>query len=126
MRTNLRMAMYIGAASLSGLVVLLLIVFNISKREISKAAYSGMQVINAEVFQNTDAVYRGSINNPIIGILIDVKGYKTAVKLNSITFSLKGTTQPYFKQVENIKVWSSGQTKAFFRTHTTLSVGSTF
>lgn len=113
MRTNLRMAMYIGAASLSGLVVLLLIVFNISKREISKAAYSGMQVINAEVFQNTDAVYRGSINNPIIGILIDVKGYKTTVKLNSITFSLKGTTQPYFKQVENIKVWSSGQTKAF-------------
>ena len=114
MRTSLRMAMYIGAASLSGLVVLLLIVFNISKREISKAAYSGMQVINAEVFQNTDAVYRGSINNPIIGILIDVKGYKTPVKLNSITFSLKGTTQPYFKQVENIKVWSSGQTKAFF------------
>ncbi|HNG84421.1 MAG TPA: hypothetical protein PLX94_07590, partial [Bacteroidia bacterium] len=84
MRTSLRMAMYIGAASLSGLVVLLLIVFNISKREISKAAYSGMQVINAEVFQNTDAVYRGSINNPIIGILIDVKGYKTPVKLNSI------------------------------------------
>ncbi|HQP01271.1 MAG TPA: BNR-repeat neuraminidase N-terminal domain-containing protein [Bacteroidia bacterium] len=113
MRTNLRMAMYIGSASLSGLVVLLLIVFNISKREISKAEYSGMQVINTEVFQNTDVVYRGSVNNPIIGIMIDVKGYKTAVKLNSITFSLKGTTQPYFKQVENIKVWSSGQAKTF-------------
>lgn len=39
-RTRLRLALYVGAASISGLVVLLLIVFNITKREMSKAAYA--------------------------------------------------------------------------------------
>jgi hypothetical protein len=110
------MAMVIGAASLSGLVVLLLIVFNVSKREISKASYPGIQVINAEVFQIADSVLRGSINSPIVGLSVEVKGYTTPVKLNSITFSLKGTSKPYNKQIENIKIWSSGSEKSFSNT----------
>lgn len=112
-RTRLRLALYVGAASISGLVVLLLIVFNITKREMSKAAYAGIQTINTETFQTSDSVFRGSINIPVIGLLIDVKGGNAPVKLNSISFSLQGSSKPCFKNMENIKIWYTGSEKSF-------------
>ncbi len=115
-RAKLKVALYVGAASVSGLLVLLLIVFNISKREISKAAFSGIQTINAEAFQSADSVFRGSTNMPIAGLMVNVMGGNSAVKLNSLTFSLNGSSKPYFKNIENIKIWYTGSTKSFSTT----------
>ena len=113
MRTSLKMAFVVGAASISGLVVLLLIVFNVSKREISRAGNAPMQFLNAEAFQDTSSVFRGSSNRPVIGLMVETRGNMNPVKLSSLTFNLNGTTRPIIKNVENAKLWFTGNDNKF-------------
>ena len=106
-RTSMKMAMVIGASSIAGLVVLLLIVFNLSKQEESRAgnAQPQMTFINAETFQDTTIVFRGSSSKAIIGLIIETKGSASPLKAGVITFNLNGTTKPASKNIENIKLF---------------------
>ncbi len=112
MRTNLKMALIVGAASVSGLVALLLVVFNVSKQEILRAA-GNMEFTNAEVLQDTTSVLRGSTTNPVIAILVETRGSSNSVKLNSFVLSLNGTTKPVAKNIENIKLFYTGNDPVF-------------
>lgn len=113
LRLNLRLAFIIGASSLAGLVALLLVVFNVSKQEYSRAGTSTMQFINAEVLQDTVSAWRGSLNNPIICLVVETRGNVNPVKLNSILVSLNGSMKPFAKNFENITIWSTGGNKNF-------------
>ncbi len=112
MRTNLKMALVIGAASLSGLVALLLVVFNVSKREVLRAA-GAMEFTSAEVIQDTTSVLRGSTTNPVIAILVEAKGASNNVKLNSFLLSFNGSSRPVSKNIENIKLFYTGNDQHF-------------
>lgn len=113
MRTSMKMALVVGVASISGLVALLLIVFNVSKREISRASNSPMQFLHAEAFQDTTAAFRGSSNRPVIGVVVETRGNTTPVKITSFTFSMNGTTRPIVKNVENARLWFTGSDNKF-------------
>ncbi len=126
MRTSMKMAFIIGAGSISGLVVLLLIVFNVSKREVSHAGTAiSMEFVNAEAFQDTSSVFRGSRIRPVIGVLIEMRGNTNPVKVNSLTFNLNGTTRPIAKNVENARLFYTGNSKSYndkMQTGNTISI----
>lgn len=112
LKTSLRLALIIGTASVTGFVILLLIVFNLTRQEVSKAG-SPMMFLNAEVFQDTTAVLRGSMNRQVIGVMIETRGNGLPLKFNSIRFTLNGTTNPVSRQVENARLWFTGNQKQF-------------
>lgn len=115
-RTSMKMAMVIGASSIAGLVVLLLVVFNLSKQEESKAGNTQEQMtfVNAETFQDTSFLFRGSSTKAIIGIVIETKGTSAPLKAGIITFNLNGTTKPASKNLENIKLFYTSNDSKFY------------
>ena len=115
-RTSMKMAMVIGASSIAGLVVLLLIVFNLSKQEESKAgnAQPQMTFVNAETFQDTSVVLRGSNSKAIIGLVIETTGSASPLKAGIITFNLNGTTKPASKNIENLRLFYTNNDAKFY------------
>ena len=122
LKTTLRVTLIEVAASIAGLLVLLIIVFNMTQQEEGRAARTSMTFKNAETVQDTTTILRGSTNQRIIGVMVDISGKGTPIKINSILFSAKGTSLPINQNVENAKLWFTGNDNGFT---TTQQVGST-
>ena len=96
--------MAVAGTTIAGIVTLLIIVFNMGKQE-SSYAESLMVFESADVIQDTASVFRGSINQAILGVEVKTSGNKNPVKLSVITFSAAGTTEPALKNIENARLW---------------------
>lgn len=101
--------------------MLLIVVFNIMKEE-SGHAQSAMIFKNADVLQDTTNVLRGSINQKIIGVVVETSGKGDPVKVNSMTFNANGTSLPVDQNIENARLWYTGNESNFMPSQ---QVGST-
>jgi hypothetical protein len=112
LKTKLRLTFIATTAAISGLVVLLIVVFNLTKKEEGRAATS-MTYKQSTTFQDTSGVLRGSINQKVIGVLVETSGKGTPVKINSFTFSAAGTSIPIEQNIENARLWYTGNDPEF-------------
>ncbi len=112
LKTKLRLTFIATTAAISGLVVLLIVVFNLTKKEEGRAATS-MTFKQATTFQDTSGVLRGSINQKVIGVVVETSGKGTPVKVNSFTFSAIGTSMPIEQNIENARLWYTGNDPDF-------------
>ncbi|HQK98196.1 MAG TPA: hypothetical protein PLH61_09250 [Bacteroidia bacterium] len=80
LKTSLRLAVIATAASVAGLVLLLIVVFNMTQQEEGRAAQSAMSFKNAETIQDTSAILRGSTNQRVIGVMVETSGKGSPVK----------------------------------------------
>jgi hypothetical protein len=112
LRTTAKLALAVAGITIAGIITLLIIFFNLSNHEKSFAG-SPMVFESADVIQDTASALRGSINEMIIGVEIKTAGDQSPLKLSSITFSANGTTQPAVKNIENARLWFTGNEKNF-------------
>jgi hypothetical protein len=89
LKTTLRLTMLAAVSAATGLVVLLIIVFNLAKEEEGNAQTS-MTFKQATTIQDTTRILRGSINQKVIGVVVETSGKGTPVKVNSMTFTGEG------------------------------------
>lgn len=112
LKTSIRLTIVAAVAAASGLVILLLVIFNLTKEEEGRAQ-SSMTFKQAIAIQDTNRILRGSINQQIIGLVIETNGKGTPLKINSFTFSAKGTSMPVENNVENARLWYTGNDPEF-------------
>lgn len=112
LKTKLRLTLIATMIAITGLVVLLIVVFNMTQQEQGKAA-SAMTFKQAITIQDTTGILRGSINQKVIGVIVEANGKGTPIKLNSITFSATGTSLPVEKNIENARLWYTGNDPEF-------------
>jgi len=112
-KTILKMAIVAASASITGLVVLLIVVFNMSQNEEGHAAQSAMTFKTAETFQETSSILRGSSNQKVIKVIVETVGAGKAVKMAAMKFSAKGTTLPVEQNIENARLWFTGNDPNF-------------
>lgn len=112
LKTTLRLTLVAAVSAVTGLVVLLIIVFNLTKEEESRAA-SSMTFKQATTIQDTTGILRGSINQKVIGVVVETSGKGTPARMNSITFDTKGTSLPAEKFIENARLWYTGNDAEF-------------
>lgn len=112
LRTTLRLTLVAAVSAVTGLVVLLIIVFNLTKDEEGRAA-SSMTFKQATTIQDTSSILRGSINQKVIGVVIETNGKGAPARMNSITFNAKGTSLPTEKFIENARLWYTGNDAEF-------------
>lgn len=112
LKTSLRLTMLIAMAASAGFVLLLIIVFNLAKEEISHAQ-NAMIFKTADCVQDTNEVLRGSINQKIVGITVETAGKGSAVKINSMIFNANGTSLPVTQNIENARLWYTGNDPNF-------------
>jgi len=112
-KTSLKMAIVAASASITGLVVLLIVVFNMSQNEQGHAAQSVMTFKNAETFQETSSILRGSSNQKVIKVVVETVGSGKSVKMASMKFSAKGTSIPIEQNIENARLWFTGNDPNF-------------
>jgi hypothetical protein len=112
-KTSLKMAIVAASASITGLVVLLIVVFNFSKNEQGHAAQSAMSFKTAETFQETSSILRGSSNQKVIKVIVETVGSGKSVKMASMKFSAKGTSLPIEQNIENARLWFTGNDPNF-------------
>jgi hypothetical protein len=113
--------MIAAAAAIAGLVVVLVVIFNLTQDEVGHAM-SSMSFKGAEVFQDTTSVLRGSINQKVIVVTVEATGKGSPVKINSMVFNASGTSVPVSQNIENARLWYTGTESGFA---TTQQVGST-
>jgi branched-subunit amino acid permease len=70
LKTTVRLTMVAAAAAAAGLVMLLIVIFNLSNDEEGRAQ-SSMTFKQAITTQDTTRILRGSINQQIIGVMIE-------------------------------------------------------
>src|SRR6185436_11140495 len=121
LRTSAKLALAVAGTTIAALIVLLIIFFNLSKQE-NSYGQSLMVFESADVLQDTSSVFRGSINQAVLGVEVKTSGDKNPVKLVSITFSASGTTSPVTKNIENARLWFTGKDKNF---STSVQIGQT-
>jgi hypothetical protein len=112
LRTTLKLTLVAAVVAASGLVVLLIIVFNLAKQEDGKAQ-TAMTYRSAICIQDTSRLLRGSINQKIIGVVVETSGKGRPVKLGSMTFSARGTSSPISRNVENARLWYTSGSPEF-------------
>lgn len=112
LKTKLRLTLIATTTAISGLVVLLIVVFNLTKKEEGRAATS-MTYKQSTTVQDTSGVLRGSINQKVIGVVVETSGKGTPVKVNSFTFSATGTSMPIEQNIENARLWYTGNDPEF-------------
>ncbi|MEP7168405.1 MAG: BNR-repeat neuraminidase N-terminal domain-containing protein, partial [Bacteroidota bacterium] len=117
----MKLAMAVAGTTIAALIVLLIIFFNLSNRE-NSFGESLMVFESADVIQDTSAVFRGSINQAILGVEVKTSGNKNPVKLSTITFAATGTTEPVLKNIENARLWFTGKDNNF---NTSVQIGQT-
>jgi hypothetical protein len=113
LKTSLRLAVIATAASVAGLVLLLIVVFNMTQQEEGRAAQSAMSFKNAETIQDTSAILRGSTNQRVIGVMVETSGKGSPVKMSEMTFSAHGTSIPVAQNIENARLWYTGNDPNF-------------
>ena len=89
LKLSLRLTLAAAAIALSGLIAMLLIVFNLTKEEMSHAE-TNMVFKTAETSQIKTNVLRGSINQLALGVMIETTGNGNTLKLNNIEFNAHG------------------------------------
>ena len=114
LKTTLRLTMLAAVSAATGLVVLLIIVFNLAKEEEGNAQTS-MTFKQATTIQDTTRILRGSINQKVIGVVVETSGKGTPVKVNSMTFTAKGTSLPIENNIENARLWYTGNDPEFIK-----------
>lgn len=112
LKTTLRLTLIATGASIAGLIVLLIVVFNMMKEEQSHAE-SSLIFKNADVSQDTTNVLRGSINQRIIGVVVETSGKGSPVKVNSMLFNANGTSLPVEQNIENARLWYTSNDNNF-------------
>lgn len=112
LKLSLRLTLAAAAIALSGLIAMLLIVFNLTKEEMSHAE-TNMVFKTAETSQIKTNVLRGSINQLALGVMIETTGSGNTLKLNNIEFNAHGTTLPVASQIENARLWYTGNSGDF-------------
>ena len=112
LKTTLRLSTIAVAASITGLIVLLVVIFNLSKKEQGHAAQS-MVFRSCITVQDTMNVLRGSINQNVIGVVVEASGNGNPTKVNSIVFTANGTSQPIEQNIENARLWYTGNDNGF-------------
>ena len=112
-KTSLKMALVAASASIAGLVVLLIVVFNMTQNEEGHAAQSAMTFKTAETFQETSSILRGSSNQKVIKVVVETVGNGKSVKMASMKFSAKGTSLPVEQNIENARLWFTGNDPNF-------------
>lgn len=112
LKTTLRLTLVAAVSAVTGLVVLLIIVFNLTKEEEGRAA-SSMTFKQATTIQDTSGILRGSINQKVIGVVVETNGKGSPARMNSITFDAKGTSMPAEKFIENARLWYTGNDPEF-------------
>jgi hypothetical protein len=112
LKNSLRITMIAAAFAVSGLVALLIIIFNLTKEEVTQAETS-MSFKNAITVQDTASVLRGSINQKIIGVIVETTGRGNALKMSSMEFNANGTSVPASNMIENARLWYTGAGKEF-------------
>jgi len=120
-RIVLKQVLVITSVIIVTLSLALVFFINISRQEDTFAGNT-MVFESADVFQDTNAVMRGSINQMILGIEINTSGSDRPLKLSSITFQAIGTTVPAARNIENARLWYTGRENNFM---TTLQTGQT-
>lgn len=120
-RITFKQVLLISSAISIALTVALVTIINFSKQEDSFAENT-MVFETADVIQDTTPVFRGAINQPVIGVQIKTSGSANPIKLLTITFSAKGTTLPVAKNIENARLWFTGKENNFM---TSQQVGQT-
>ncbi len=113
LKTSLRLAVVAAAASIAGLVVLLIVVFNMTQQEEGHAALSTMTFKNAEAFQDTSVILRGSTNQRVIGVMVETSGKGNSVKMSEMAFTAHGTSIPVSQNIENARLWFTGNDPNF-------------
>lgn len=111
-KTKLRLTFIAVTTAITGLVVLLIVVFNLTKREEGRAQ-SSMTYKQATTIQDTATVLRGSINQKVIGVVVETNGKGSPIKVNSFTFSAVGTSMPIEQNIENARLWYTGNDPEF-------------
>lgn len=107
-RTVLIASLFFGALSVS---LLTLMYFSDSEEGFSKS--SNMTCTGVQVIQDSTPVLRGSIHQCVLGIVVETRGKGTPVLLNEMIFSAKGTTLPIEKNIENARLWYTGNDPGF-------------
>ena len=113
LKLSLRLTLAAAVIAISGMVAMLIIVFNITKEEVSHAGVLNMTFNTAETMQPTSPVLRGSINQYTLGVMVETMGSGNALKLNSMEFNARGTTLPVVMQIENARLWCTGNSPDF-------------
>ncbi|HKR04231.1 MAG TPA: BNR-repeat neuraminidase N-terminal domain-containing protein, partial [Bacteroidia bacterium] len=121
LKTSAKLALAVAGTTIAALIVLLFIFFNLSKQE-NSFGQSLMVFESADVLQDTSSVFRGSINQAILGVEVKTSGNKNPVKLANITFSASGTSLPVIKNIENARLWFTGNDNNF---NTSVQIGQT-
>jgi len=113
--------MWVAITAMSAMVALLVVVFNVFKDEEGNAQ-SMMVYKRSSCIQDTTGVLRGSINQQVIGVVIETNGRGKPLKLNSISFSTGSMQETAMRCVENARLWTTGNEADFTLQKT---VGST-
>ena len=111
-KMSLRLTMGIAMVAIGAFMFLLIVVFNIMKDEISHAQ-TAMIFKSADCMQDSSEVLRGSINQKIMGVMVETSGKGNAVKLSSMVFNAKGTSVPINQNIENARLWFTGNDPNF-------------
>lgn len=112
LKTKLRLTFIATMTAITGLVVLLIVVFNMTQKEEGRAS-TMMSFKQATAIQDTTGVLRGSIHQKVIGVVVEASGKGTPIKVNSFTFSAKGTSLPVEQNIENARLWYTGNDPEF-------------
>lgn len=113
LKTSLRVTLIAAAFAVSGLVALLIVVFNLTKEEVSQAETPNMSFKHATTIQDTVSVLRGSINQRVIGVVVETNGRNNALKVTAMEFNANGTSEPVSNMVENARLWYTGASREF-------------
>jgi len=104
--------MWVAITAMSAMVTLLVVVFNVFEDEEGNAK-SMMVYRKSSCIQDTTGVLRGSINQQVIGVMIETSGRGEPLKLNSISFNTGGMQDIALRCVENARLWSTGNDPDF-------------
>jgi hypothetical protein len=112
LKTTLRITIIAVAASITGLVVLLILIFNFMKEERGNAAQT-MAFRSCTTIQDTSNVLRGAMNQKIIGVVVETAGTGNPAKLTSMQFTSNGTSMPIGQNIENARLWYTATDQEF-------------
>lgn len=113
LKTTLRQTMIATAAAVSGLVVILLVIFNLFEEEEGRAAENKMIYKSAQVLQDTSSVLRGARNQVVIGVRLEFAGQGNPVKVSSMVFNAAGTSVPVSRNISNARLWYTAGDASF-------------
>jgi len=112
LKNSLRFSLGVAAASATMLILLLVVMFNLSRQEDSHAG-SPMVFVGADTMQDTSFVFRGSANQQGLGIVVQTSGTSSPLKISSIEFKAECSVGINADNIENARLWYTGTDPEF-------------